>query len=142
MPHLRSILATCILLAIGVALPPGAAADGETPSLDWEEVEQVLAAHPALRVAASEVAVAQAGVAASRQRPNPVLSAGLGRATALAGDEEARTWELELALPIPSWGLLRAAGAAAEAEHGAAIHDRSEERRVGKECRSRWSPYH
>ena len=24
----------------------------------------------------------------------------------------------------------------------AAIDDRSEERRVGKECRSRWSPYH
>ena len=24
----------------------------------------------------------------------------------------------------------------------AAIHGRSEERRVGKECRSRWSPYH
>ena len=24
----------------------------------------------------------------------------------------------------------------------AAIVDRSEERRVGKECRSRWSPYH
>ena len=23
-----------------------------------------------------------------------------------------------------------------------AYHDRSEERRVGKECRSRWSPYH
>ena len=23
-----------------------------------------------------------------------------------------------------------------------AIYDRSEERRVGKECRSRWSPYH
>src|SRR5256885_10454528 len=23
-----------------------------------------------------------------------------------------------------------------------ATHDRSEERRVGKECRSRWSPYH
>ena len=22
------------------------------------------------------------------------------------------------------------------------IHSRSEERRVGKECRSRWSPYH
>ena len=22
------------------------------------------------------------------------------------------------------------------------IHQRSEERRVGKECRSRWSPYH
>src|SRR2546427_8202625 len=23
-----------------------------------------------------------------------------------------------------------------------AVHNRSEERRVGKECRSRWSPYH
>ena len=22
------------------------------------------------------------------------------------------------------------------------LHERSEERRVGKECRSRWSPYH
>src|SRR5260221_8454066 len=26
--------------------------------------------------------------------------------------------------------------------HRDAIRDRSEERRVGKECRSRWSPYH
>src|SRR5256885_14135644 len=25
---------------------------------------------------------------------------------------------------------------------GRALRDRSEERRVGKECRSRWSPYH
>ena len=25
---------------------------------------------------------------------------------------------------------------------GAAPQERSEERRVGKECRSRWSPYH
>ena len=25
---------------------------------------------------------------------------------------------------------------------GWALYDRSEERRVGKECRSRWSPYH
>ena len=27
-------------------------------------------------------------------------------------------------------------------EHYVAIEGRSEERRVGKECRSRWSPYH
>ena len=27
-------------------------------------------------------------------------------------------------------------------DHEEAIWDRSEERRVGKECRSRWSPYH
>ena len=26
--------------------------------------------------------------------------------------------------------------------HGFLLKDRSEERRVGKECRSRWSPYH
>ena len=26
--------------------------------------------------------------------------------------------------------------------HEVAAHRRSEERRVGKECRSRWSPYH
>ena len=25
---------------------------------------------------------------------------------------------------------------------GISLHKRSEERRVGKECRSRWSPYH
>src|SRR2546430_17690163 len=31
----------------------------------------------------------------------------------------------------------RAAGATRQA-----LHQRSEERRVGKECRSRWSPYH
>ena len=29
-----------------------------------------------------------------------------------------------------------------EAEIAAIVTDRSEERRVGKECRSRWSPYH
>src|SRR3712207_7763089 len=29
-----------------------------------------------------------------------------------------------------------------EVEPGLVVEDRSEERRVGKECRSRWSPYH
>src|SRR2546426_11390867 len=29
-----------------------------------------------------------------------------------------------------------------EWKHGSYVPDRSEERRVGKECRSRWSPYH
>ena len=27
-------------------------------------------------------------------------------------------------------------------QQGGIVHQRSEERRVGKECRSRWSPYH
>src|SRR2546427_10181834 len=34
------------------------------------------------------------------------------------------------ALDLPGGGL------------GKFVHERSEERRVGKECRSRWSPYH
>src|SRR2546430_9270028 len=32
--------------------------------------------------------------------------------------------------------------ARAQREHHVRLCDRSEERRVGKECRSRWSPYH
>src|SRR2546430_8678347 len=33
-------------------------------------------------------------------------------------------------------------GVATHRFHGLSHSDRSEERRVGKECRSRWSPYH
>src|SRR5260370_29399995 len=33
-------------------------------------------------------------------------------------------------------------GRSAAAKIGATLEQRSEERRVGKECRSRWSPYH
>src|SRR2546426_7838643 len=36
----------------------------------------------------------------------------------------------------------RAAGKHLLDEHHSRHRDRSEERRVGKECRSRWSPYH
>src|SRR2546430_3726761 len=35
-----------------------------------------------------------------------------------------------------------AAVASGERHNGADLDSRSEERRVGKECRSRWSPYH
>src|SRR5687768_18576912 len=63
---------------------------------------------------------------------------------------------LDLRLRVPAEGELRGiAGelAAKIAEHlgagspdaqdlGARVAGRSEERRVGKECRSRWSPYH
>ena len=34
------------------------------------------------------------------------------------------------------------AGLEAALDGGYAVLERSEERRVGKECRSRWSPYH
>ena len=39
-------------------------------------------------------------------------------------------------------GNLRLARYLAERLPGVRVDDRSEERRVGKECRSRWSPYH
>ena len=39
-------------------------------------------------------------------------------------------------------GILTAIGGAALGPIGMIIGGRSEERRVGKECRSRWSPYH
>ena len=38
--------------------------------------------------------------------------------------------------------ILAAAGKAAHLAGALAANTRSEERRVGKECRSRWSPYH
>src|SRR5256885_14345760 len=43
---------------------------------------------------------------------------------------------LGLGAVVPIGGRLRRRGLRA------ALLDRSEERRVGKECRSRWSPYH
>src|SRR5256886_16485060 len=39
-------------------------------------------------------------------------------------------------------GQVLKAGGAGFINKGSANEDRSEERRVGKECRSRWSPYH
>src|SRR5256885_15165754 len=52
-------------------------------------------------------------------------------------NSEAKTHAVLLAQALPR-------GAAAVAGRGRArpSHPRSEERRVGKECRSRWSPYH
>src|SRR2546425_3727233 len=46
---------------------------------------------------------------------------------------------LELFDPLPQRGSDLRDPLRAEDQHQ---HERSEERRVGKECRSRWSPYH
>src|SRR5690554_7285005 len=63
-----------------------------------------------------------------------------------------QTCALPIWTPRPSapQSVLSAAPLSACRSHGgsppvlsrAASHGRSEERRVGKECRSRWSPYH
>src|SRR5437016_8952339 len=42
----------------------------------------------------------------------------------------------------PEVGIGEINGFAGTGGAGAATQNRSEERRVGKECRSRWSPYH
>ena len=54
--------------------------------------------------------------------------------------------DLLLITVVPTFGLgvVVLLHSAARDPHGQGYHDltRSEERRVGKECRSRWSPYH
>ena len=53
-------------------------------------------------------------------------------------------------IDLPAWDNSAMDGYAARAvdvetaapDHAVALAVRSEERRVGKECRSRWSPYH
>ena len=47
-------------------------------------------------------------------------------------------WSGTIALHLISWGSFIVLGLATVV----GLHSRSEERRVGKECRSRWSPYH
>src|ERR1041384_3882728 len=51
----------------------------------------------------------------------------------------ARELTYAVAAPLAAFGGLRQAYGAI---HGLLAAARSEERRVGKECRSRWSPYH
>src|SRR3712207_8700021 len=58
------------------------------------------------------------------------LSEGHGRALLTAADHDARR------------RLAREAVAHGWSVRQTEAHARSEERRVGKECRSRWSPYH
>jgi len=46
------------------------------------------------------------------------------------------------ALAVAGAGLAPTIAGTEALAHGALGPQRSEERRVGKECRSRWSPYH
>src|SRR5256885_3491125 len=57
-------------------------------------------------------------------------------------DHLATTISYRLNLRGPSFNIQTACSTSLAAVHAAARALRSEERRVGKECRSRWSPYH
>jgi len=61
--------------------------------------------------------------------------------SALAGSDDVKS---ALTTPLISSAIKPALGMAAKQAIGEfdRVRDRSEERRVGKECRSRWSPYH
>ena len=53
------------------------------------------------------------------------------------------TWQYDVKDPSFKSGKKRKSGFKTKAEATLAAQQlRSEERRVGKECRSRWSPYH
>ena len=58
----------------------------------------------------------------------------------MAVEEDPRIEEVTNCLAGANCGGCGYAGCADYAK--AVVMDRSEERRVGKECRSRWSPYH
>ena len=78
----------------------------------------------------------------------------------MSNDEVGRRGILKLFGSVPLAAGFALSGAQAQAAHAHAreeakagkagpytpkffsAHERSEERRVGKECRSRWSPYH
>src|SRR6266702_8139580 len=81
-------------------------------------------------------AIAAAGSPATRQEWLPWIAAGEAKATLAASEPNAR------------WDAAGITLAARETRGGFTLSGtklfvpRSEERRVGKECRSRWSPYH
>src|SRR3712207_9311562 len=61
----------------------------------------------------------------------------------LGGLEPALLRESKIQLALPDAARVRGGLSVADQENFLLAHTRrSEERRVGKECRSRWSPYH
>src|SRR2546430_5199754 len=71
-----------------------------------------------------------------------VLAARATRMQARESLEQARAVRGAKAHTTVAHRQLHLAVERARAERDAAAAERSEERRVGKECRSRWSPYH
>ena len=59
-----------------------------------------------------------------------------------AFDEKVGLSDDDLAAAVPEYDAMIVRSGVKKPEVAKALKDRSEERRVGKECRSRWSPYH
>src|ERR1039458_1362633 len=75
--------------------------------------------------------------AAPEAQPARAISANDPIQLALIGAGTRGQYDTHVAAQVPGVKLV----AVADCYDGRLIH-RSEERRVGKECRSRWSPYH
>src|ERR1039457_2142587 len=58
-----------------------------------------------------------------------------------AGDGTGRSWRIPAILAWRTLAVMSAKGAMTGGASVSNSRERSEERRVGKECRSRWSPY-
>ena len=86
-------------------------------------------------------AIVQQGYKAVTAGMNPMdLKRGIDMAvTSILGNLKSASKQLGSSSEIAQVGTISANG---EEEIGKKIAERSEERRVGKECRSRWSPYH
>src|SRR2546425_12249039 len=103
-------------------------------------LEEVICVTPAMRPnwRSSGVATAEAmvsGLAPGKPAPTAMVGKSTCGSGATGKKRNATTPESKIALVINDVATGRRM-------KGAEKFERSEERRVGKECRSRWSPYH
>src|SRR5689334_25347665 len=75
---------------------------------------------------------------------NNMITAGLQGVDFVVANTDAQALTMSKAQRIIQMGtqVTQGLGAGSQPDVGAAAAERSEERRVGKECRSRWSAYH
>jgi len=80
------------------------------------------------------------------RKPQRVIEVGSGHSTRVLSKAMGGMGEILAIDPAPRADIAGLAGVRVELSTvqaaSPALFDRSEERRVGKECRSRWSPYH
>src|SRR5256885_2615682 len=122
-PLLEEIAAALRGASYEVVAVDDGSTDGSLP-----ELKRLRAAHPALRVVAFE--------------PNAGQTAALAAGFLAARGVILVTLDADLQNDPADIPALVAALGDGRASAVAGYRVRSEERRVGKECRSRWSPYH
>src|SRR2546426_8685056 len=99
------------------------------------------AEHPGVPTTPDQQALAAAEcVAAGAGAIHLLVRAPDGRESVAAGDVARAVAAMRGAVPGVPIGVSTGAWIVVDSERR--LKERSEERRVGKECRSRWSPYH